>query len=91
MPEILERARRQLQAKGFDKSSAYAIATKTLQKSGSMKKGSQKLTDKGKKRQGMGAAGRAIEREARGTKNPKSAYKYNPKTNQAKLKRGRKR
>ncbi len=49
MPAILERLVNQLKAKGKSKSSAYAIATSALQKSGKLKKGTQKLTTKGKR------------------------------------------
>ena len=50
MPKILERLVNQLKAKGKDKSSAYAIATSALQKSGNLKKGTQQATSKGIKR-----------------------------------------
>lgn len=89
MPKILDRAVRQLQAKGKDKSTAYAIATSTLQKTGSMKEGTQKLTAKGKKRQAMGAAGRAKDRAATKAGRSTSEYLYNKKTNRATLKRKR--
>jgi len=49
MPKILERLVQQLRAKGHSREEAYAIATSTLQKSGELKKGTQKLTPKGKK------------------------------------------
>ena len=88
MPRLLERTRRQLQAKGHKKEAAYAIAKASLQKSGSMKPGSNKLTSKGKKRQSMGASGRAKSRAAKNSGRSPSAYKYNKKTNRATLKRG---
>lgn len=50
MPKILEDLRKKVQAKGASKSSAYAIATSALQKQGKLKKGSQQVTRKGKKR-----------------------------------------
>jgi hypothetical protein len=53
MPAILERLVSQLMAKGKSKSSAYAIATSALQKSGNLKKGSQKATSKGARRGAM--------------------------------------
>ena len=86
MPKIMDRLVSQLKKKGKSEKAAYAIATASLQKSGAMKKGSNKLTTKGKKRQGMTAASRAKNRAA--TRAGKSArkYKYNSKTNQAKLK-----
>lgn len=89
MPAIKERLRRQLQAKGHDKSSAYAIASSQLQKAGVLEKGSDKLTEKGKKRQAMGAAGRAKDRAAKASGGKAKDFKYNPKTNRAtKRKRG---
>jgi len=86
MPKIMDRLVSQLKKAGKSEKSAYAIATASLQKSGAMKKGSNKLTSKGKKRQSMSAASRAKNRAA--TRAGKSArkYKYNSKTNQAKLK-----
>lgn len=87
MPAILERLVSQLQAKGMSKSRAYAVATSQLQKSGVLKKGTTELTSKGKKRQSMGAAGRAKARASKGSKHKPSDYKYNSKTNRATLKR----
>ena len=83
MPKILERAVSQIQAKGADKSKAYAIATKSLQKAGDLKPGSQELTAKGAKRQAMGAAGRAKDRAAKANGGKPSDYTYNSKNNQA--------
>lgn len=86
MPKILERLRSQLQAKGMDKSQAYAVATSQLQKHGVLKPHSQELTSKGKKRQEMGAAGRAKDRAAKAGKHSASDYTYSKRTNRAKLK-----
>ena len=87
MPAILERAVKQIQATGKSKSSAFAIATSTLQKSGSLKKGSQQLTPKGAKRQAMGAEGRAKDRASKeGSKHKPAAYSYSKRTNRATLK-----
>ena len=88
MPEILERAVRQLQAKGMDRSRAYATATSTLQKSGSLKPGSQQLTAKGQKRNAMGPAGRAKDRAAKASGHKPSDYKYNAPKNMAILRKG---
>jgi hypothetical protein len=85
MPPILERAVQQLQAKGKSKSSAFAIATSQLQKSGVLKRGSQQLTSKGVKRQAMGAEGRAKERAARYAGRKSGDYTYSKKTNRATL------
>jgi hypothetical protein len=84
-PKILKRLEGQLEDKGFSAGSAAAIARSTLQKSGSLKKGSQKLTKKGKKREKMGAAGRAKDRAAKRSGRKASEYKYNPRNNQATL------
>lgn len=85
MPAILERLVKQLRAKGKSESSAYAIATSALQKSGNLKKGTQKATSKGTKRGAMTPAARAKDRAAKysGGKNKPSSYKYNSKTNMA--------
>lgn len=83
MPKILERLVSQLQAKGMDKSQAYAVATSQQQKAGNLKKGTQELTAKGAKRQAMGAAGRAKDRAAKAGGGKASDYVYSKKTNRA--------
>ena len=98
MPKIVERLRRQLQSKGNKENAAYGMAVAVLQKSGVLKKGtSNKLTAKGKKRQKLGAAGRAKSRAvAKANAGRKSKarnskqYSYNKKTNQAVLKKSTK-
>lgn len=87
MPKILERLVSQLQAKGKDKSSAYAIATSTLQKSGSLKKGTQQMTAKGEARSRMGAAGRAKDRAVKASGGKPSDFTYNQLTNAARKKK----
>jgi len=47
MPKLLEKRVSALKKAGKSTSSAYAIATKTLQKEGKLKKGTQKLMKKG--------------------------------------------
>ena len=84
-PKILERLIGQLKSKGMKVGQATAIATSTLQKSGSLKSGSHTLTKKGAKRQGMGAAGRAKDRAATESGKPTNSYAYNPQTNKATL------
>lgn len=84
-PKILKRLEGQLEDKGMSVGSAAAIARSTLQKSGVLKSGSQKLTKKGKKRQKMGADGRAKDRAAKKSGRKASEYKYNPRNNQATL------
>lgn len=48
MPKILDERVKKLQKSGMSKSQAYGIATKQLQKSGKLKKGTQKLKKKKK-------------------------------------------
>lgn len=86
MPKILDRLVSQLKAKGKSESSAYAIATKALQRSGNLKPGSQKATAKGKKRGNMTPGERAKDRASKKSGHKKSEYKYNSKSNQATLK-----
>lgn len=86
MPAILDRLVRQLQAKGKPKSAAFSIATKALQRSGNLKKGTQKATDKGKKRGAMSPSERAKDRASKATGHKKTDYKYNSKTNRVTLK-----
>jgi hypothetical protein len=85
-PEILDRLVQQLQNKGMSKDKAFAIANSQLQKNGVLKKGSQELTDKGKKRNSMSPAERAKDRAAKKSGRSTSEYKYNEKTNTATLK-----
>lgn len=81
MPKILERLVSQLQAKGKSKSSAFAIATAALQRSGNLKKGTQKATAKGARRGNMSPGQRAKDRAAKYSGNKTKDYKYNSKTN----------
>lgn len=88
MPAILERLVKQLKAKGYSKSSAFAIATKTLQKAGDLKKGSNKATAKGTRRGAMTPAERSKDRSVKYSKKKHKAsdFSYNAKTNTSKLK-----
>jgi hypothetical protein len=58
MPKILDAAVKRIKAKGASTSSAYAMATATLQKAGELRKGSNKPTAKGVKRGQMTRAER---------------------------------
>lgn len=87
MPAILERLVSQLQAKGKSKSSAFAIATAALQRSGNLKKGTQEATSKGKKRGAMTPAQRAKDRASKRSKHKSSDYTYSKKTNVATLRK----
>lgn len=55
-PQILESCVKKLIARGRTKGSAFAICTSSLQKSGALKKGSQTLTGKGKRRSAVRSA-----------------------------------
>lgn len=87
VPAIVKRLRSQLQAKGMNPGQAAAVANKTLQNSGVLKSGSMTLTDKGKKRQKMGAAGRAKDRASERSGKSVKDYIYSKKTNRATLKK----
>lgn len=52
-PNLVKRTAEKLKKKGYDKEAAFAIATSTHQKSGSVAKNSQKLTKLGEARQKM--------------------------------------
>lgn len=60
------------------------MAAALLQKRGQLSGG--KLTAKGKKRQAMGASGRAKDRAAKASGRKTSEYNYSSKTNRATLK-----
>lgn len=80
MSALVSRLTRQLAAKGIK--GAKNMANGLLKKYGSVDaKG--KLTKKGKKRQALGASGRAKARAAKYSGNKSSDYKYNSKTNRA--------
>jgi hypothetical protein len=49
MPQILEDRVKALMRQGKSREQAYAIATASLQKEGKLKKGTQKVTRKGKR------------------------------------------
>lgn len=87
---ILKRLVTQLERKGMSPGAANATARKRLQAAGILKKGSDELTKYGKKRQSMGAAGRAKDRAAKESGRKASEYKYNAKTNRATLKKRKK-
>lgn len=84
---ILDRLVSQLRRKGMSAAMANAVARKKLQQSGILKKGSEELTAYGRKRQAMGAAGRAKDRAAKASGRKASEYKYNSRTNRATLKK----
>lgn len=48
MPKILESAKSKLVKKGYSISAAYAIATHALQTAGYLKRGTNRLTKKGR-------------------------------------------
>lgn len=87
MPAILDRLVSQLQAKGYPKAGAIAIATKSLQKAGDLKPGTQQATSKGASRGLMTPGDRAKDRAIKysGGKHAPADYKYNSSTNRATL------
>ncbi len=89
MPPILERLVSQLQAKGKSKSAAYAIATKALQRSGNLKKGTMEATAKGIRRGNMTPGQRSKDRAVKKSKGRHSVfdYSYSALTNRSKLKK----
>jgi hypothetical protein len=73
---LITRLTRQMSAKGVPNARVEAVLH--LQNCGNLKKGTEELTVKGKKREAMGPAGRAIDRAAqRSGRDPKD-YKYVP-------------
>ena len=82
MSDIVKRLTNQLRSKGIKGAKGMAIAK--LTEYGSLKDG--KLTEKGKKRQAMGASGRAKDRAAKDSGRSVTEYKYDKKTNRATLK-----
>ena len=64
LPKILKKAAEHIKSgSGYDKSSAFAAATASLQKAGVLKKGKNSLTKKGKKRSKMTSKARASSRK----------------------------
>ena len=84
-PKIMRRLIQQLRAKGKSLKDAVKIATSALRRSGNIDS-SGKATKKGEKRGNMTAGERAIDRQSKYSKRPKSDFKYNRKTNRATLK-----
>lgn len=73
---LITRLTRQMSAKGVENARAEAVLH--LQNCGNLYKGTEELTVKGKKRQAMGPAGRAIDRAAKASGRDPSDYKYVP-------------
>ena len=88
MPAILERLVSQLMQKGKSKSSAFAIATSSLQRAGDLKPGTNKATPKGNARGKMSPGARAKDRASKQSGKPASSFNYNSKTNVATQKPG---
>jgi hypothetical protein len=88
MPKILTRLVGQLRRKGLSIPQAHAVATKTLQKAGDLKAGSNEATAKGEHRGNMTPSERAKDRAAKYSKGKHKAaeYGYNKRRNLAILK-----
>lgn len=82
---LLKRLTAQLRGRGEKNPKSLAVAL--LRKQGNMKKDSTELTSKGKKRQAMGAAGRAKDRAAKASGRKPEDFKYSKQTNRAKVKK----
>ena len=85
MPQLLDRLISQLTSKGMPEDRARATAIEVLTKSGNLDE-DQNLTEKGMRRQAMGASGRAKDRAAKLSGRDPEDYKYDPVTNRATLK-----
>lgn len=82
MPAILDDAVKSIMKKNpkLTESSAYAIATKQLQKSGDLKKGTQEATKKGDRRGEMSTATRAKTRAKKYKEERESGRKFKRNT-----------
>lgn len=80
MGSIVKRLTNQLRSKGIK--GAKNMAVGLLKKYGEVSSDG-KLTDKGKKRQSLGAEGRAKSRAVKYNGGKANDYKYDPKTNKA--------
>lgn len=83
MSALESRLTRQLASKGVK--GAKNMARGLLKKRG-QEDSSGKLTESGKKRQSLGASGRAKDRAAKASGHKASDFKYNSKTNGTRLK-----
>lgn len=83
MPALLARLTRQLASRGNKNAKGLAIAL--LKKRGHLND-SGELTASGKKRQALGAGGRAKDRAVKRSGGKPSDYSYNPKTNRTRKK-----
>lgn len=83
---IETRLREQLRAKGMSPDHAAATARKAMVKAGNVNQDGS-LTDKGKARSKLGAAGRAKDRAARASGRKAGDYAYNQMNNTARLKK----
>lgn len=85
MPTIYDRLTRQLRSRGVK--NARRMAKGLLTKHGILKKGSMKLTAKGKRRNSMSPGERAKDRAANRAGRKRDEYVYNKKTNRARLRK----
>lgn len=87
MPQkLIPRLVDQLKVRGLSEGAAQATARKKMREAGNLKPGSDELTPKGKRRQEMGAAGRAKDRAAQASGHKAGDFKYSTRTNRATLK-----
>lgn len=82
---IVERLVGQLRARGLA-GDVEGMARAILTRAGVLDEAGE-LTAKGRVRQGLGAAGRAIDRAAKRSGHAAADYRYSPRTNRATLRR----
>lgn len=88
---LIERLAEQLKDSGTPAADARNMALSILRDRGHVHPNSETLTAEGARRDQMGAAGRAIDRAAKRSGKPASAFKYNAFNNSATLKKPRRR
>lgn len=83
---VVHRLYSQLQKQGHDDDAAEEIALAKAAEHGNFDRAQMELTNQGRERSRLGAAGRAIDRAAKTSGHAESAYRYNARTNRATLK-----
>jgi hypothetical protein len=83
---LIERLTEQLKDSGTLSHEARGMALSILRERGHVHPVWETLTEEGKRRDALGAAGRAIDRASKASGRPASAYVYDPRTNRAVLK-----
>ena len=84
---LIERLTEQLKDTGTPAHKARDMALSILRERGHVEKHSEQLTAEGKRRDAMGAAGRAIDRASKASGRPGHRFEYDTRTNRAILKK----